>query len=87
MVDGGLLVEVSTPAKGEKLRGISPLNGTPVVVSPHDSLNYVRGVVSSRELLPYPEEELARELSDQGVVKVRRHPRRAGGVPFPQLSS
>ena len=41
------------------------------------------GVESSRELLSYSEEE----LSNQGIVKVSRPPRRAvGGPPSPTLS-
>ena len=50
-------MEVSTPAEGDRLRGFSSLDGIPVVVSPHESLNFVRGVVSSRDLFPYSKGE------------------------------
>lgn len=67
--------------------GFWTLNGTPVDVVSHSSLNFVKGEVYSREFLSYSFEELSEELADQGMVRVKRVSRRLDGVhrPTPTL--
>lgn len=54
------------------------IDGTPVVVTEHPTLNSTRCVVSCRDVIDIPESSLLEELQEQGVKEVRRITRRAG---------
>lgn len=54
------------------------IDGTPVVVTEHPTLNSTRCVVSCRDVIDVPEEDLLNELRDQGVKEVRQIKRRVG---------
>lgn len=54
------------------------MDGTPVAVAEHPTLNSTRCVVSCRDVISFPENELLEELKDQGVKEVRRITRKAG---------
>jgi len=72
--DGSLLVECSTKQQSTNLLGISQFAGTPVSSIPHKTLNTSKGVIRDRErcLQSLTEDEIASELSSQGVTDVKR---------------
>lgn len=51
---------------------------TPVEVIEHPVLNMVRCVVTCRDVVEMPEDELKEELAEQGVIEVRRITRKEG---------
>ena len=55
----------------------------PVKDSPHRTMNYKRRVIFCREFAGMDEEEIAKELKPQGVVKVERMKRRKYGQLIP----
>lgn len=54
------------------------LDGTPVLVAEHPTLNSIRFVVSCRDVVDMSEQELLEELKEQGVKEVRRITKRKG---------
>lgn len=66
-----------------KMKALRSVDGMLRNVVPHSSLNSVKGVVYSRELLGYCFEELTEELVDQELVSVERVSRRSDGVHRP----
>ena len=52
------------------------LNGIPVKVTPHRTLNYSRCVIWCKELAGMDEEDIQKELQSQGVTEVERMKRR-----------
>ena len=81
--DGNLLVEVSSPEDSSKIMAIPSLSGNNVECAPHKTLNQVRGVIRSVELLRYSEEKLQKEFEDQGVVNVKQMKKTVGGLLTP----
>lgn len=68
----GLMVEVHTAAQAGKLCKMKKFDNFPVAVTPHSTLNFSRGQVTSRDLLNCSTEEILQNLSSQGVTDVRR---------------
>jgi len=50
------------------LLGLTQLAGVPVKVSPHRSLNTIRGGIRSRDIADCNVEEIVQELQPQGVT-------------------
>ncbi|XP_055591251.1 uncharacterized protein LOC129743290 [Uranotaenia lowii] len=85
-LDGGKIEYAKTEAKGtkysikvrgrklaEKIMKLDTLiDGTPIQVTPHPQLNFVRCVVTCRDALELSETELLTELKQQNVTNVRR---------------
>ena len=59
------------------------LNDIPVKVTPHRTLNYSRCVIWCKELAGMDEEDIQKELQEQGVTKVERMKRRKEGRLIP----
>lgn len=53
-------------------------DGTAVTVTEHPTLNSVRCVVSCRDVIDMPDDELLEELKEQGIKEVRRITRKNG---------
>lgn len=72
-------LKVRSQQQFQKLLTMSALlDGTPLSIVEHPTLNSTRCVVSCRDVISFPESELLEELIDQGVKEVRRITRRAG---------
>ncbi|KAG0444280.1 hypothetical protein HPB47_013970 [Ixodes persulcatus] len=69
---GDLLVEVDTKLHSEALRKLTNIVDVKVSVSPHRTLNTIRGVLSEDDLLETSEEELLEGLKGAGVIAVKR---------------
>ena len=69
---GSLLVEAHTKQQSENVMKIHHFGQIKVKVSPHNSLNSKKGVVRSPDLKDMSEEDILRELEDQGVTHVKR---------------
>lgn len=67
-----LLVEVQMKEQSVPLLSLKKIPDNPVSVSPHRSLNAIRGVVLEDDLLNSSEDEILEGLRDQGVVAVKR---------------
>lgn len=67
-----IFVTINTQQTQELLKLTNLLNGTPVVVSIHDSLNYSKGVIRSWLLSELDEEEITKSLFSQKVLKVKK---------------
>ncbi|XP_023230164.1 uncharacterized protein LOC111630308 [Centruroides sculpturatus] len=69
---GDLLVETASPQQSAKLLAAKKLGDIVVTVTPHESLNSSRGVISEFHLMSEDESDIQIGLSDQGVTAVRR---------------
>lgn len=72
LANGDLLLEVLYQHQYENLPKITAFEDIPVAISPHRSLNTVRGVISDDDLKYMSEEELLNGLKDQNVTNVYR---------------
>ncbi|XP_055931854.1 uncharacterized protein LOC129962142 [Argiope bruennichi] len=72
MRSGDLLVEVCTKKQAQQIIKMKALTTFPVTVTPHNSLNYTKGVITCGELFNVPIEEITHELKSQGVTHVRQ---------------
>ncbi|GFW95718.1 hypothetical protein TNCV_19491 [Trichonephila clavipes] len=64
--------------------GISPSGDSPSLVTPHRSLNFIRGVISEPDLLTTPDAEILDGFSNQGVIQFP-HPQHALFLKRPPL--
>ncbi|KAM7298757.1 putative phospholipase B-like 2 [Ixodes scapularis] len=78
-----LLVEVNTKKQSEALLRLTNIVDVEVSVSPHRTLNTVRGVLSEEAFLYTSEDELLEGLKSSGVVDVRRIVFRKNGENIP----
>ncbi|GBM81231.1 hypothetical protein AVEN_236441-1 [Araneus ventricosus] len=69
---GDLLVEILSRKQSEQIMKIKAFSDISVTVSPHESLNSSKGVISCGELLNVPLESILKDLQSQGVSHVRR---------------
>lgn len=77
--DGNLVVKVRSERKASKLLELNKLiDGTEVKVEEHARLNQTRCIVTCYSVSELSEEELAKELADQGVIQVHRLGRKDG---------
>lgn len=72
MSNGDLLIEVKDKTQCDKLLKVDKIGDTAVTVSPHRSMNTVRGVISEADLLDLTENELLEGFHEQNVIKVQR---------------
>ena len=72
MRTGGLLVEASRATQAKMIIETTSFMGIEVTASPHRSLNTSKGVIRDygKDLYNMTEEEMVKELADQGVEKV-----------------
>ena len=68
----GLLIEVSKKSHADNLLKTEAFANIPVKVTPHRTLNIVKGVIRCREMSGMSEAEIAKELHDQSVTDVKR---------------
>ena len=68
----GLLIEVSKKSHADNLLKTEAFANIPVKVTPHRTLNIVKGVIRCREMSGMSETEIAKELHDQSVTDVKR---------------
>ena len=69
---GSLLVEVASQAQSKNIVKMDKLANSPVLVSPHKSLNSSKGVIRTRDLDDIPEADILNALEDQNVTSVKR---------------
>ncbi|CAN7977252.1 unnamed protein product [Ixodes persulcatus] len=72
MTSGDLLIEIKTSEQSTALLSLNSVSDYKVTVTPHRTLNTVKGVISEDDLLESTEDELVDGLSDQGVVAAKR---------------
>ena len=72
MISGDLLLEVRDSAQYRKLSNLVAFGAVPITVTPHRSMNTVRGVISDDDLLNLSEEELLEGWKEQNVTQVQR---------------
>lgn len=80
---GDLLVEVNTAVHSHALLNMTNIVDVKVSVSPHRTLNTIRGVISEDDLLDSSEEEILEGLKHAGVVAVKRIIFRKNGQETP----
>lgn len=72
--DGNLLLLVRNQVIADKfLKAKSLLNICEITVKLHETLNFVKGVIYAPCLIDVSEEEIVKELKDQGVVSVYKY--------------
>lgn len=77
--DGHLVVKVRCAKKAAKLLQMQELiDGTKVTVTEHTRLNQARCIATCHTVEELSEEELTKELADQGVIGVHRLGRKGG---------
>lgn len=72
MASGDLLLELRDRTQYEKLAALASFGSFQVTVTPHRSMNTVRGVVSDDDLINLPDSELLDGWKEQNVVNVQR---------------
>ena len=74
MKSGALLVEATRASQARQILATTELSGLPVTASPHRTLNSSKGVIKDyhKDLFYMTNEEIMKELSDQGVTDVSR---------------
>lgn len=77
--DGTLLVQVNSPKQSDKILKITSFHDFGVVVSPHPSLNFCRGVITSSDLLNCDLDEIVDNLKLVGVTTAKRITTRKDG--------
>ncbi|GBN83147.1 hypothetical protein AVEN_102044-1 [Araneus ventricosus] len=69
---GDLLVEVASSKQSQQILKLKSMSTIPVSVSPHETLNTSKGVITCGELFNVPLDEITEKLQSQGVSHVRR---------------
>ncbi|GFW74713.1 putative RNA-directed DNA polymerase from transposon X-element [Trichonephila clavipes] len=69
---GDLLLETISAVQSKSFLLAKTFIDSPLIVTPHRTLNSCRGVISESDLLYASETEILEGLSDQGVTQVRR---------------
>ncbi|GBM18972.1 hypothetical protein AVEN_1592-1 [Araneus ventricosus] len=69
---GDLLVEVASSKQSQQILKLKSMSTIPVSVSPHETLNTSKGVITCGELLNVPLDEITEKLQSQGASHVRR---------------
>ncbi|XP_055605029.1 uncharacterized protein LOC129753256 [Uranotaenia lowii] len=88
-IDAGknYLLRVRNPKQSEKLQQLNKLiDGTPVTVQIHPTLNTCQCVVTCREVSDLSDDDLAKALEDEGVIKAYRFVKKFQGKSFPSDS-
>lgn len=69
---GDFLIETTSDIQTNCFLAAKSISSIPISVSPHNSLNSSRGVISEPDLQNCTEEEIVHELSSSGVTHVKR---------------
>ncbi|GFT42927.1 RNA-directed DNA polymerase from mobile element jockey [Trichonephila clavipes] len=72
LFSGDLLIETIPDLQTKSFLLAKTFLNSPVIVSPHKTLNSCRNVISEPDLLTTPDAEILDGLSGQGVIQVRR---------------
>ncbi|GBO42131.1 hypothetical protein AVEN_38692-1 [Araneus ventricosus] len=72
LLSGDLLVEVASSKQSQQILKLKSMSTIPVSVSPHETLNTSKGVITCGELFYVPLDEITEKLQSQGVSHVRR---------------
>ncbi|KAM7291824.1 hypothetical protein ISCGN_028395 [Ixodes scapularis] len=80
---GDLLVEVTTQKQSVAIQKMKSIVETSVTVTPHRTLNTVRGVISEEDLLDVSEDEILEGLRNSSVIAVKRIILRREGQEIP----
>ncbi|XP_055932812.1 uncharacterized protein LOC129962837 [Argiope bruennichi] len=72
MRSGDLLVEVNTRKQAQNIQKLKALATIRVSVTPHQSLNTSKGVITCGEIFNLPVELITEEMKPQGVINVKR---------------
>lgn len=78
-IKDGLLIETATEAQSKRIQQIERLGEYEIDVKPHKTLNFSKGVVTCKDFLNCTVDEILNELTDEGVIEVRRMIRRNNG--------
>ncbi|KAF2897354.1 hypothetical protein ILUMI_08822 [Ignelater luminosus] len=77
-------VEIEADSSADLKHGLEHIFGDqPVTVVPNERLDYTKGIISHRDLLNCPTEEIVEPLSEDGVVEARHMTRRNGVISIP----
>ncbi|GFT51586.1 putative RNA-directed DNA polymerase from transposon BS [Trichonephila clavipes] len=80
---GDLLIETNSAIQTKSFLLAKTFLNSPLIVTPHKSLNSCRGVISEPDLLTTFEFEILEGFSDQGVIQVRRITIKKNTAVFP----
>ena len=80
MRSGDFIIKVTRKSHSDNLLKTTRMVEVPVQVSPHKTLNSVKGIIRSYEIRNTEEEEILQELQSQGVTGVRRIKARRDGT-------
>ncbi|GFX54071.1 putative RNA-directed DNA polymerase from transposon BS [Trichonephila clavipes] len=80
---GDLLIETNSAIQTKSFLLAKTFLNSPLIVTPHKSLNSCRGVISEPDLLTTSESEILEGFSDQGVIQVRRITIKKNTTVFP----
>ncbi|GFV77868.1 putative RNA-directed DNA polymerase from transposon BS [Trichonephila clavipes] len=80
---GDLLIETNSAIQTKSFLLAKTFLNSPLIVTPHKSLNSCRGVISEPDLLTTSESEILEGFSDQGVIRVRRITIKKNTTVFP----
>ena len=67
-----LLLETNSAKQSQALLSTKSLEGIPVNITPHNSLNFTRGVIKTSDLQDMSEEDIIAELYSEGVIRCKR---------------
>lgn len=70
--NGNLIVGLQRPGQVRNLMDTKEINGIPCVVSSFQQMNSKKGVIRCSALRDIPEEEIAEDLSSEGVIAARK---------------
>ncbi|GFW61535.1 uncharacterized protein TNCV_347831 [Trichonephila clavipes] len=80
---GDLLIETNSAIQTKSFLLAKTFLNSPLIVTPHKSLNSCRGVISEPDLLTTSESEILEGFSDQSVIQVRRITIKKNTTVFP----
>jgi len=69
---GDILIEVTSQVQAKSFLSAKIIGNIPITIKEHATLNSSRGVISESDLLNCSEDEIKTELTDQGVISVKR---------------
>ncbi|GFW52386.1 putative RNA-directed DNA polymerase from transposon BS [Trichonephila clavipes] len=78
-----LLIETNSAIQTKSFLLAKTFLNSPLIVTPHKSLNSCRGAISEPDLLTTSESEILEGFSDQGVIQVRRITIKKNTTVFP----
>ena len=67
-----LLLETNSAKQSQALLSTKSLEGIPVNITPHNSLNFTRSVIKTGDLQDMSEEDIIAELYSEGVIRCKR---------------